>query len=62
MIEIKMPLIRIIEWRDGAIFKTEPAGEVWISSDIAISGKQYGDDPNLRLGTPTNFEVRHKNE
>lgn len=58
MIEVKMPLVRITEWKDGAVFKTEPAGEAWIPGFIAIPGRQYGDDPNVRLGTPDRFESR----
>ncbi len=56
--EIKMPLIRITEWRDGCVFKTEPAGEVWVPLGEGMPGKQYGDDPNVRFGTPEKFEVR----
>lgn len=61
-LEVRMPLFRIVEYRDGAVYRTEPAGEVWVPGFIAVPGRQYGDDPDLRLGTPDSFEVRRSGD
>lgn len=61
-IEIKMPLIRITKYKDGAIYQIRRIGEVWVPGFLAHPGTQYGDDPDVRLGTPDKFESRRVND
>lgn len=56
MLETLMPLYRITEMKDGAVFKTEAAGERWIPVAEAIPGWEL--ENGLRIGTPSEFKVR----
>lgn len=59
--ETLMPTYRVVEWRDGAVFRTAPGPDVWVPIEIANrTGAQapFQEDPDLRLGTPTSFETR----
>lgn len=56
MIEVLYPLYRITEWKDGAVFKTEPAGERWLPLGKTLTGQELED--GLRVGTPTEFKTR----
>lgn len=51
------PLYRIVEWRDGSVFRTEPAGERWFPLGMVNPGQEI--EPGLRVGTPDEFTIRH---
>lgn len=55
-VEVLVPLYRVTEYKDGFVFRTEPAGERWIPLLNAIPGREI--EPDLRIGTPDGLILR----
>lgn len=56
MIEQLFPTYRIVEWRDGAVFRTEPCADEWLPVPETVVGQELPD--GRRVGTPDTFKVR----